>query len=168
MIVLSGTGETKDEIGKPILYNGNETVAAGGDVIIFKPLDGVNSEYILFQLYSRRSLAFRYVNGKGDIIVHIYPKNLGNSVVSMIDEEKQSVVVERIKETIKKVDAATQKLKQDIEVLHELRTQLVSDVVTGQIDVRGIEVPDFEYVGEDADGESEENVVSSEGEQDEE
>ena len=39
----------------------------------------------------------------------------------------------------------------EIELLHELRTRLISDVVTGQLDVRNIEVPDFELVEELAD-----------------
>ena len=32
-----------------------------------------------------------------------------------------------------------------------MKTRLISDVVTGQIDVRSIEVPDFELVEETAD-----------------
>lgn len=39
-------------------------------------------------------------------------------------------------------------LEKQIECLQELRTRLISDVVTGQVDVRGIEVPEYEYVGE--------------------
>lgn len=30
--------------------------------------------------------------------------------------------------------------------------RLVADVVTGKIDVRGIEIPEYEFVDEDADG----------------
>ena len=39
-------------------------------------------------------------------------------------------------------------LEKQIERLQELRTRLISDVVTGQVDVRGIEVPEFEMVNE--------------------
>ena len=42
-------------------------------------------------------------------------------------------------------------LNREIELLHELRTRLISDTVTGQIDVRSIEVPDFKLVEEAAD-----------------
>lgn len=44
-----------------------------------------------------------------------------------------------------KFTALKQRLEQEINILHELRTRLISDVVTGQIDVRGIKVPDVEY-----------------------
>lgn len=148
IMVLSGTGETKDEIGKPILYTGDEVVAVGGDVIVFTPYNGVNCEYILFYLYSQKALAFRYVNGKGDIIVHIYPKSLGDTIIPIISDEKQAEAVESIKAIINKANQTNLKLEKEIDTLHELRNKLISDVVTGQIDVRGVEIPDFEYVEE--------------------
>lgn len=54
-----------------------------------------------------------------------------------------------------KLDALTVETKRgialfsnQIEQLTELRTRLISDVVTGQIDVRDVEIPDFEYISE--------------------
>ena len=47
-----------------------------------------------------------------------------------------------------KFTALKQNLEQEIATLQDLRTRLISDVVTGQMDVRSIEVPEFEYVGE--------------------
>ena len=38
---------------------------------------------------------------------------------------------------------AINKITQEIDVLKEYRTRLISDVVTGQLDVRGIEIPDY-------------------------
>ena len=35
--------------------------------------------------------------------------------------------------------------------LAELRSHIIADVVTGKIDVRGIKIPDYEYVGETSD-----------------
>ncbi len=55
-IVMAGTGETKDEIGKSILYLGNELVAVGGDVIVFHPYEELCTEYLLYQLYSQSAL----------------------------------------------------------------------------------------------------------------
>ena len=42
-------------------------------------------------------------------------------------------------------------IQKEIEVLKELRTRLVADVVIGKIDVRGIEIPEYEFLGEDVD-----------------
>ena len=50
--------------------------------------------------------------------------------------------------------------QRQIEVLQDLRTRLISDVVTGQIDVRGIEIPEYSACDENAsiDQETEEDL----------
>lgn len=71
--------------------------------------------------------------------------------------EKQAETVRRIKTLCDKCNAACHVFEESIMHLIDLRTRLISDVVTGQVDVRGIEVPDFEYVGEaDVAGEQDE------------
>lgn len=155
-IVMAGTGETKDEIGKSILYMGDEVVAAGGDVIVFRPNKGINVEYLLYQFYSQAALKHRYIHGKGDIIVHIYPTALGNTLISLPDEENQVTAVERINEIIDQ-EKTIATLTEEISVLREYKVRLVADIVTGKIDVRDIKVPDFEYVQETGDSSAEDN-----------
>lgn len=148
-IVMAGTGETKDEIGKSILYMGDESVAAGGDVIVFHPNEGINVEYLLYQLYSQSALKHRYINGKGDIIVHIYPTTLGNTIITLPGEADQNKVVAKINEIIDQVKEAVAVLTDEISVLREYRVCLIADTVTGKIDVRSVEIPEFEFADED-------------------
>lgn len=150
-IVMAGTGETKDEIGKSILYMGDQIVATGGDVIVFHPNEGINEEYLLYQLYSQAALKHRYINGKGDIIVHIYPTALGNTIITLPGEADQNKVIARINEIINQVKKAIAVLTDEISVLQEYRVRLVADTVTGKIDVRDIEIPEYEFVDEDTD-----------------
>lgn len=167
-IVMAGTGETKDEIGKSILYMGDQTVAVGGDVIVFHPNEGINVEYLLYQLYSQAALKHRYINGKGDIIVHIYPTALGNTIIPLPGMMDQKKAVVRINEIIEQVKKAIAVLTDEISVLREYRVRLVSDVVTGKIDVRDIEIPEYEYVADSSDGEElEDNEEVTELAQDE-
>lgn len=166
-IVMAGTGETKDEIGKSILYMGDEVVAAGGDVIVFRPNEGINVEYLLYQLYSQTALKHRYINGKGDIIVHIYPTALGDMLISFPDEENQVKAVERINEIIDQVKKAIASLTKEISILREFKARLVADTVTGKIRVRDVEIPEYEFSEEtDLAGESDEQDYedSTEGE----
>lgn len=144
-IVMAGTGETKDEIGKSILYTGNQIVAVGGDVIVFRPNENVNSEYLLYQLYSQTALKHRYINGKGDIIVHIYPNALGNTLIPLCNETTQIQVVKRIDEIINQTNNICNVLHKEISILKEFKTRLITDVVTGQIDVRNIHIPNYEF-----------------------
>lgn len=76
-------------------------------------------------------------------------------IVPPADEQK--AIVEYIPVAFAKYDAAIEKLTEEVEVLHELRNKLISDVVTGQIDVRDIEVPEFEYVEETYDSSGDED-----------
>lgn len=62
--------------------------------------------------------------------------------------EEQQEIVNAIKAQQEKNYNVINLLEREIEALQELRTRLISDVVTGQVDVRGIEVPEYEYVAE--------------------
>lgn len=62
-------------------------------------------------------------------------------------EEEQVEIVRYIKKEQKKLDVSIEKWKLKIVLLKEYRTRLISDVVTGQIDVRDIDIP--EYVSEE-------------------
>lgn len=79
--------------------------------------------------------------------------------------------VKEQKEIVAAIDASQKKCKkvmdlfeQEIIALTDLRTRLISDVVTGQIDVRGIEVPTFEYI--DESNNNDENTEEMEAELD--
>lgn len=82
--------------------------------------------------------------------------------------DEQIAITEHIKTTILRYEAAIKKLSSEIRTLEELKTRLISDVVTGKIDVRDINIPEYEFVEEDANGEDEEKPESVEGETDEE
>lgn len=69
-----------------------------------------------------------------------------------MDEQRE--IAEYLNREIPKYDVAISNLVKQIDQITELRTRLISDVVTGQIDVRGIEVPEYEYV-DDIDAVSE-------------
>jgi type I restriction enzyme S subunit len=84
--------------------------------------------------------------------------------------EEQGDIVTFIENETATIDYAITHAKREIELMREYRTRLISDVVTGQVDVRGIEVPD---VAEDEllalvedTGEADE-VIDDEGEMDE-
>ena len=142
-IVMAGTGETKDDIGKSILYTGNQSVAVGGDVIIFHPNAKNNAEYLLYQLYSQAALKHRYISSKGDIIVHIYPTAIGNILITLPCVHDQKKAVKRINANIHRVNKTLHLLNEQISNLNELKTRLISDAVTGKIDVRSIKLPNF-------------------------
>lgn len=62
-----------------------------------------------------------------------------------LNEQKE--IAERIQTETEKIDNAIPIFEKQIALLQEYRTRLISDVVTGQIDVRDIDIP--EYVSEE-------------------
>lgn len=65
--------------------------------------------------------------------------------------EEQKAIVEYIKRALPKYDVAIEKLSEAVDVLEEYKTKLIADTVTGKIDVRAIEIPEFEFTDEDID-----------------
>lgn len=82
--------------------------------------------------------------------------------------DEQVAIVEHIKKTLPQYDVAIEKLTAEVETLEEYKAKLIADVVTGKIDVRDIEIPDYEFVDEDADSDSnnEEDVEETEEQED--
>ena len=78
--------------------------------------------------------------------------------------EEQCAIVDEIERIEERYKALTQKIEQEIELLHEFRTRLISDVVTGQVDVRNIIIPEYEVVDEimSDDEETDDEFVTSE------
>ena len=72
----------------------------------------------------------------------------------------QRRIIKSISKITDERDTACQLYEQTISTLQALRTRLISDVVTGQIDVRGIEVPNYEHYDEAPENATEESSDS--------
>lgn len=64
--------------------------------------------------------------------------------------EEQVQIAEYVNVHCGKIDQAIVRFEQQISLFIEYRTRLISDVVTGKLDVRNISVPDYEAVEETA------------------
>ena len=65
--------------------------------------------------------------------------------------DEQIAIVKYIKQALPQYDAAIEKLTEEVAVLEECKNKVITDAVTGKIDVRGIEIPEYEFVDEDID-----------------
>lgn len=85
---------------------------------------------------------------------------VGDLLICLPDISEQVAIADELD----KLTDATKKgiacFERHIEKLVDLRTRLISDVVTGQIDVRGIEVPDYEHYDEASENATEESSDS--------
>ena len=65
----------------------------------------------------------------------------------LIPLEEQKAIADYINVEVAKIDNVLPSFQKEIDLLREYRTRLISDVVTGQIDVRDVVIP--EYIPED-------------------
>jgi type I restriction enzyme S subunit len=134
-LLFTGSGETKEDIGKCVVFNSNEPAYAGGDVIIFK--QEVFDSY--FISYSQNSSIAKYqkaISSKGEIIVHTYGSKLRDVFMPYpptIDEQKQ--IVEHIKIETRTLDIAINKAEREIELIKEYREAMIAEAVMGKMKI---------------------------------
>ena len=117
-LLFTGTGETAEEIGKCVCYNGDETIYAGGDIITFISNE-VNPLFLAYQQYQDFSLRNKASFGQGHSVVHIRQNNLEKLHVAYpksADEQSQ------IAEILMKWDEAIELYNQYIEKLKQLKS----------------------------------------------
>ena len=85
----------------------------------------------------------------------IKTNNFLNQSIYLPSEEEQSSIVSYVAEVIKHYDNIEKVFKKELDILTDLKKQIVFSVVTGKLDVRGVSIPDYEYV-DDEDSEEEE------------
>jgi len=77
-----------------------------------------------------------------------------NILIPCPPAEEQKEIAAFLDERCSAIDSQIAKIQSLIDTLNELKTRLIADVVTGKIDVRDIVIPEYEFVDEEADSES--------------
>ena len=126
------------------------------------------AETVLKSVRCRGELRIR-VRGIIEGFWRLYTADFNTIVLPVPPLDEQVGIMKYIVEFRGKAKKYENMLTQEISGLQELKTRLISDVVTGKIDVRDIEVPDFEYVqetGDSSDGDNKDmGDASEEGEE---
>lgn len=132
-ILFAGSGETKEDIGKCVMYNGGEKAYAGGDVIIFRPKQ-LNSLYLSYVLNSEKVRWEKAKMGKGEIIVHIYSSRLRELCIPHPSIAEQTEIGMYLDFKTSQLDTLISKKEKLIELLKEERTAIINQAVTKGLD----------------------------------
>lgn len=89
--------------------------------------------------------------GVGSGFNRLYTPQFGAIYTVYPEINEQNRIVEYLDSKMAQLNALIEQIEERIEGLEELKTTLISDVVTGKIDVRDVEIPEYEFVDEDAD-----------------
>ena len=109
-------------------------------------------EYLQLQLHVADLCKVFYGMG-GGVRQSIGFKEIRKLIVAVPSIEEQQHILECVRGVEKPVNHAIQKNRDIIAGLEDLKTRLISDVVTGKIDVRDVKIPEFNMVEEDIEDE---------------
>lgn len=116
----------------------------------------------VFQICYRRHAFYRFGRGAANVGRWRLPAGaFKNFEIPLPPRDEQIEIVSAIEDEEKKNRVVIECLQRQIETLKELKNRMIADAVTGKINVRSIEIPEYEYVDEDTDG----NVEDADGEE---
>lgn len=153
-VLLARSGAT---VGKAFMYKSEHGLCAFAGYLIRAKL---NTNVILPEYFIYFTESLDYSNWKDGVFIQATIQNISAERYNKLPvpvpsiEEQQQIVTYLDKQT-KKINTAIANKQQQIQTMQELKNRLISDVVTGKIDVRGIEVPEYEYTAEESDSNSE-------------
>ena len=146
VVLFTGSGETKEDIGKSVAYVGTKKIALGGDIIALKPNKNFFSKFIAYFSNTSNIKAFKHMESTGDIIVNITLGAIKAIKIPFISVEEQKDIVKKIDEYILNLKNLIALIEDKIKYFLSLKQSLIAEVVTGKIDVRNITIPQYEKV----------------------
>lgn len=106
------------------------------------------AETVLKSIRCRGELRIR-VRGIVEGFWRLYTDDFNTIILPVPPLKEQEIIMRQIAEYKQKTKAFCNILSQEIAVLQELKTCIISDVVTGKIDVRNVEIPEFAFTDEE-------------------
>ena len=152
-ILLARSGATA---GKSFLYKSEYGLCAFAGYLIKARVikKRILPEYLIYATNSSD-----YEQWKNSVFIQATIQNISAERYSQLPVpvpsiSEQEKIVAYLDEQCSNIDKIVSKLDDEITLFAEYRTRLISDVVTGKLDVRGAVVPKYEAVEDIAEGES--------------
>ncbi|WP_294369681.1 restriction endonuclease subunit S [uncultured Clostridium sp.] len=128
---------------------------------VCRPIIKMCSKYFEY-VYRTPQFMQEFDNNSYGIMIErnrLYFDNFKQIVTPVPPYEEQLEIVEYLEAKLSEVDEMISGINKEITLVEELRTKLISDVVTGQVDVRDVKIPAYE---------TETDIIDSEEDSDEE
>ena len=162
--VFADTSEDLAGSGNFTYLNSHIQTFAGYHTIIARARSPINYRYFAYYFDSShfRSQIQQEVNGVK--VYSITRSILNRTHIHLLDEAEQENIVAILDKQCSIIDSSIIILRKEIDLFAEYRARLISDVVTGKIDVRGVTAPEYEVTEDVARGEdeSENELIESE------
>ncbi|MFV8378828.1 restriction endonuclease subunit S [Flavobacterium sp. LB3R33] len=135
--ILISTSETVEDLGHTCFYNNGNIGLLGGEQILLKPNRKVLHEKYLYQYTRQFGLELKKY-AKGLKVFRFNTTDLKQIFIAIPSIEEQIQIADFLDRETIRLDSLISKSKQEIGLLKEYKTALISEVVTGKIDVRDV------------------------------
>ena len=117
----------------------------------------ISSNFLLLMLYSGLPGEYIKIKSVGSTVPHLNMSDIINLPIIVSPLCEQDQIVTQINKKIKEIENIVDKIMSEIDLIQEYRTRLITDIVTGKLDVRSIAptFPDIEDTPLDEPGEEE-------------
>ena len=138
LVILTKDSETPDDIGNPCYVEIDfDNVVCGYHLTIIKNNDiDVNSKFLFRFIQSDKVRCHFETESRGITRFSLGKSKIENLFVNLPSYSEQTQIVEYLDEQTQKIDSTIEKETQRTELLKEYRQSLISEVVTGKVDVR--------------------------------
>ena len=133
--IFISTSETIEDLGHSCYYNRNDLGLIGGEQILLKPDSRfIFNKYLYYYSKKMGSILQRYA--KGLKVFRFKIDDLKQVSIPLPPIQEQVKIVEHLDSEMMRIRSLKKLYKKEIELLKEYKTTLISEVVTGKIDVR--------------------------------
>lgn len=153
--IFADTSEDLTGSGNCAYIDRSEKIFAGYHTIIAHPKNSTENKYYA---YLFKSPTWRYQIRKKVNAVKVYSitqQDLKDTFLLIPPENEQKCIVEYLDQICSKIDTLIENMYAKISELDGMKSVIISDVVTGKIDVRGVSVPEYEHVDDVVEDENE-------------
>lgn len=127
-LLFAGSGETAEEIGKCVAFLGDEEAYAGGDIVVFSPVDQ-DSMYLGYLMNHASVSCQKSRMGQGHAVVHISARNLALLDLRLPKFEEQTGIAAVLSD----MDAEIAALEARRDKTRALKQGMMQELLTGRI-----------------------------------
>ena len=130
-VLFAGSGETKEDIGKCVVFLDEFDAYAGGDIVILRP-NYANSMFLGYLLNTPEINQQKSSKAQGDAIVHIGANALSDIDLTIPTIEEQTAIAKILSD----MDAELDVLETNMAKACQLKQGMMHNLLTGKIRLR--------------------------------
>jgi type I restriction enzyme S subunit len=135
--ILISTSETIEDLRHTCYYDKEQDGLLGGEQILLKPNQKFLFEKYLYY-YAKRFCVELKQYAKGLKVFRFNTNDLKQIFIAIPSIEEQNRIADFLDSETIRIDNLISKMEKEIELLKEYKTALISEVVTGKVDVRDV------------------------------